>query len=127
MDRGPIHFSRLKYPHLANARTRSHSRQTRPELAPHLADARVALILALGFSAGLPLLLVFGTLSAWLRESGVPVTTIGLFSWLALAYSLKFLWSPFVDAFDVPVLSQLVGRRARVDDGSARSWWRSRW
>ena len=77
----------------------------------HLADVRVALILALGFSAGLPLLLVFGTLSAWLRESGVPVTTIGLFSWLALAYSLKFLWSPFVDAFDVPVLARLVGRR----------------
>ena len=77
----------------------------------HLADVRVALILALGFSAGMPLLLVFGTLSAWLRESGVPVTTIGLFSWLALAYSLKFLWSPFVDAFDVPILSPLVGRQ----------------
>jgi PAT family beta-lactamase induction signal transducer AmpG len=68
-------------------------------------------MLAFGYSAGLPLLLVFGTLSAWLRESGVPVTTIGLFSWLALAYSLKFLWSPLVDAFDVPVLSRLVGRR----------------
>lgn len=68
-------------------------------------------MLALGYSAGLPLLLVFGTLSAWLRESGVPVTTIGIFSWLALAYSLKFLWSPFVDGFDVPILSPLVGRR----------------
>jgi PAT family beta-lactamase induction signal transducer AmpG len=76
-----------------------------------LADARVALMLAFGYSAGLPLLLVFGTLSAWLRESGVPVTTIGLFSWLALAYSFKFLWSPLVDAFDVPLLSRLVGRR----------------
>lgn len=76
-----------------------------------LADARVALMLALGYSAGLPILLVFGTLSAWLRKSGVPVTTIGLFSWLALAYSLKFLWSPLVDAFDIPVLSRLVGRR----------------
>ena len=77
----------------------------------HLADRRVALILALGFSAGLPFLLVFGTLSAWLRESGVPVTTIGLFSWLALAYSLKFAWAPVVDAFDVPLLSRWVGRR----------------
>lgn len=76
-----------------------------------LADRRVALILALGYSSGLPLLLVFGTLSAWLRESGVPVTTIGLFSYLALAYSFKFLWSPLVDAFDVPVLARLVGRR----------------
>lgn len=43
-----------------------------------LADSRTALMLAFGYSAGLPLLLVFGTLSAWLRESGVPVTTIGL-------------------------------------------------
>src|SRR5215203_2128751 len=76
-----------------------------------LADARVALMLAFGYSAGLPLLLVFGTLSAWLRESGVPVTSIGLFSWLALAYSFKFVWSPVVDAFDVPVLSRLFGRR----------------
>jgi PAT family beta-lactamase induction signal transducer AmpG len=76
-----------------------------------LGDSRVALMLALGFSAGLPLLLVFGTLSVRLRESGVPVTTIGLFSWLALAYSLKFIWSPIIDAFDVPVLAGLVGRR----------------
>src|ERR671921_1539695 len=76
-----------------------------------LADARVALMLAFGYSAGLPILLVFGTLSAWLRESGVPVTTIGLFSWLALAYSFKFVWSPVVDAVDLPVLSRLFGRR----------------
>src|SRR5918995_4368475 len=76
-----------------------------------LADRRVALILAFGYSAGLPLLLVFGTLSAWLRESGVPVTAIGLFSWLALAYSFKFVWSPVVDAVDLPVLSRLFGRR----------------
>jgi PAT family beta-lactamase induction signal transducer AmpG len=68
-------------------------------------------MLAFGFAAGLPLLMVFGTLSVRLREAGVPVTTIGLFSWLALAYSLKFVWSPFIDAFDVPVLARLVGRR----------------
>ena len=76
-----------------------------------LGDKRVLLMLAFGYSAGLPFLLVFGTLSVWLRESGVPVTTIGLFSWLALAYSLKFAWSPLVDAFDVPILARLVGRR----------------
>jgi len=76
-----------------------------------LADLRVALMLALGFSAGLSFLMVFGTLSVRLREAGIPVTTIGLFSWLALAYSLKFIWSPVVDAFDVPLLSRLVGRR----------------
>src|ERR687894_3076729 len=80
-------------------------------LADVFSDGRVALMLALGYAAGLPILLVFGTLSAWLRESGVPVTTIGLFSWLALAYSLKFVWSPVVDAVDLPVLSRLFGRR----------------
>ena len=76
-----------------------------------LRDKRVALMLALGFSSGLPLLLVFGTLSVRLREAGVPLTTIGLFSWLALAYSLKFVWSPIVDAFDIPWLAARVGRR----------------
>jgi len=76
-----------------------------------LRDARVALMLALGFSAGMPLLLVFGTLSVRLREAGIPVTTIGLFSWLALAYSLKFLWSPLVDGIDVPLLAARLGRR----------------
>ena len=76
-----------------------------------LADARVALMLALGFSAGLPFLMIFGTLSVRLREAGIPVTTIGLFSWLALCYSLKFVWSPIVDAWDVPGLARAVGRR----------------
>lgn len=76
-----------------------------------LRDFRVALMLAFGFSSGLPFLLVFGTLSVRLREAAVPVTTIGVFSWLALAYSLKFIWSPIIDAFDVPVLARLVGRR----------------
>ena len=76
-----------------------------------LGDKRVALMLALGFSSGLPFLLILGTLAVRLREAGINVETIGLFSYLALAYSLKFLWSPIVDAFDVPILSRLVGRR----------------
>ena len=76
-----------------------------------LGDKRVALMLALGFSAGIPFLLVLGTLAVRLREAGVPVTTIGLFSWLAIAYSLKFIWSPVIDAFDVPMLARVVGRR----------------
>ena len=76
-----------------------------------LADARVALMLAFGYSAGLPYLLVFSTLFVWMRESGVPVTTIGLFSWLALAYSFKFAWAPFIDAVDVPVLARRLGRK----------------
>ena len=76
-----------------------------------LKDLRVALMLALGFSSGLPFLLVFSTLSVRLREAGVPITEIGLFAWLGFAYSLKFVWSPLVDALDVPVLARLVGRR----------------
>lgn len=76
-----------------------------------LADRRVALMLALAFSTGLPFLLVFSTLSVRLREAGIPLSTIGMFSWLGLAYSLKFLWAPFVDAIDVPLLAKRFGRR----------------
>jgi PAT family beta-lactamase induction signal transducer AmpG len=76
-----------------------------------LADRRVALMLALAFGTGLPFLLVFSTLSVRLREAGVELHTIGMFSWLGLAYTLKFLWAPFVDAIDVPVLAKRFGRR----------------
>ena len=71
-------------------------------------------MLALGFSAGLPLLLVFGTLSFWLREAGVDRTTIGFLSWVGLAYGFKWVWSPLVDRMPIPVLTRLLGRR--------RSW-----
>ena len=76
-----------------------------------LADKRIAFMLPLGFSSGLPFLLVFGTLSAWLREAGISRTEIGMLSWVALAYSFKFLWAPIVDRYDVPVLARLLGRR----------------
>jgi PAT family beta-lactamase induction signal transducer AmpG len=76
-----------------------------------LGDKRVALMLALAFSTGLPFLLVFSTLSVRLRESGVPLSTIGLFSWLGLAYTLKFVWAPFVDSIDIPLLARRFGRR----------------
>src|SRR3954452_15848473 len=76
-----------------------------------LADRRVAVMLALGFSSGLPLLLVLGTFSARLAFSNIDVKTIGLFSYLALPYSLKFLWSPVIDKLDVPLLAPLLGRR----------------
>ena len=76
-----------------------------------LADRRVALMLALAFGTGLPFLLVFSTLSVRLREAGVELHTIGMFSWLGLAYTLKFLWAPFVDAIDIPILAKRLGRR----------------
>ena len=75
---------------------------------------RVIGMLFLGFSAGLPLLLVFGTLSFWLREAGVSRSTIGFFSWVGLAYAVKWCWSPLVDRVSIPVLTKWLGRR--------RSW-----
>jgi PAT family beta-lactamase induction signal transducer AmpG len=68
-------------------------------------------MLFLGFSAGLPLLLVLGTLSFWLREAGVDRTTIGYLSWVGLAYAFKWAWAPLVDRLPIPVLSRLLGRR----------------
>lgn len=76
-----------------------------------LSDPRHALMLAFGFSSGLPFLLVFGTLSAWLREAGVSLTEIGFLSWVALAYSFKFVWAPVIDRVDLPVLAAVLGRR----------------
>lgn len=72
---------------------------------------RVALMLALGFSSGLPFLLIFGTLSAWLREAHISRTDIGLMSYAGLAYTIKFLWAPLIDQLRVPVLSRLLGQR----------------
>lgn len=75
---------------------------------------RVIAMLFLGFSAGLPLLLVFGTLSAWLREAGIDRGTIGHVSWVATLYALKFAWAPLVDRLPVPLLTRKLGQR--------RSW-----
>src|SRR5271157_4753140 len=77
-----------------------------------IGDRRLTLMLALGFSAGLPYLLVFSTLSAWLRETGIARTEIGFLSYVALAYSFKFLWAPIIDRRDVPLLSRFGRRRA---------------
>ncbi len=72
---------------------------------------RVLGMLTLGFSAGLPLLLILGTLSFWLREAGIDRSTIGYFSWIGLAYGFKWMWSPLVDRLRLPLLTQLLGRR----------------
>ena len=68
-------------------------------------------MLALGFSAGLPLLLVLGTLSFRLREAGIDRTTIGYLSWVGLAYGFKWMWAPLVDRLPIPPLTTLLGRR----------------
>jgi PAT family beta-lactamase induction signal transducer AmpG len=72
---------------------------------------RVVAMLFLGFSAGLPLLLVFGTLSAWLREAGIDRSTIGHVSWVATLYALKFAWAPLVDRLPLPLLTRALGQR----------------
>jgi MFS transporter, PAT family, beta-lactamase induction signal transducer AmpG len=78
----------------------------------HLAeDRRYAAMVGLGFSSGLPFLLVYSTQSAWLSEAGVPIETIGLLSELTIAYKFKFVWSPFLDKYDPPLLASFVGRR----------------
>ena len=75
---------------------------------------RVLAMLFLGFSAGLPFMLVFSTLSAWLREVGIERATIGMLSWVGIIYSIKFFWAPVVDRLPLPLLHRLLGRR--------RSW-----
>ncbi|MCH8498478.1 MAG: AmpG family muropeptide MFS transporter [Marinobacter sp.] len=72
---------------------------------------RVIGMLFLGFSAGLPLLLVGGTFAAWLRDVGVELATIGFLSWVGMAHSIKVLWAPIVDRVPLPLLSRLFGRR----------------
>lgn len=89
--------------------------------SPHWRDTlgafihpRIITMLFLGFSSGLPLLLIFSSLSLWLREVGVERSVVTLFSWAALGYSFKFVWAPLVDALPLPWLTPRLGRR--------RSW-----
>ncbi len=72
---------------------------------------RVITMLFLGFSAGIPLLLIFSSLSLWLGEAGVERKSVTFFSWAALAYSFKFVWAPLIDKLPVPVLTAWLGRR----------------
>ena len=74
-------------------------------------NPRVLVTLALGFSSGLPFLLVGNTFGFWLADEGTSLTAIGFISWVGLAYSLKFLWAPLLDRLDVPVLGRLGRRR----------------
>jgi MFS transporter, PAT family, beta-lactamase induction signal transducer AmpG len=75
---------------------------------------RMLSMLFLGFSAGLPFMLVFQTLSFWLRQIGIERATIGMLSWVGIAYTFKFIWAPVVDRTPLPILDRLLGRR--------RSW-----
>jgi PAT family beta-lactamase induction signal transducer AmpG len=72
---------------------------------------RVITMLFFGISAGLPLLLIFSSLSLWLREAGIDRAAVTYFSWAALGYSFKFVWAPLVDSLPVPILTRFFGRR----------------
>ena len=74
-------------------------------------DIRVLRLLILGFSSGLPILLIFSTLSLWLKSAGIDRSTITLFSWAGLAYSFKFLWAPVIDKIPIPKLTCRLGHR----------------
>ncbi|MEG2300595.1 MAG: MFS transporter [Acinetobacter sp.] len=74
-------------------------------------DRRALIMLFLGFSAGIPILLIFSSLSLWLGEAGIDKSAVTFFSWAALGYSFKFVWAPLVDELPVPVLTKLLGRR----------------
>lgn len=78
------------------------------------AQWRMLSMLFLGFSAGLPILLVLSTLSFWLRTEGIARSTISMLTWVGLIYSFKFVWSPIVDRLPLPFLTRWLGRR--------RSW-----
>jgi len=69
-------------------------------------------MLFLGFSSGLPMLLIFSTLSVWLFKAGIDRSTVTLFSWVGFAYAFKYLWSPIVDNFKIPFFHNLGHRRS---------------
>ncbi len=72
---------------------------------------RVVTMLFFGFSAGIPLLLIFSSLGLWLREAGIERSAVTFFSWAALGYSFKFVWAPIADKLPIPFLTQWLGRR----------------
>jgi len=72
---------------------------------------RVLTMLFFGISAGLPILLIFSSLSLWLREAGVERAAVTYFSWAALGYSFKFVWAPLIDKLPLPFLTKWLGRR----------------
>ncbi|WP_231621679.1 AmpG family muropeptide MFS transporter [Sphingomonas sp. 37zxx] len=75
-------------------------------------NRKTTAMLVLGFGSGLPFVLLIGTLNAWLGELQVSLATIGVLSWIGLAYAFKFLWSPLVDRAQLPLLSRLGRRRS---------------
>jgi MFS family permease len=76
-----------------------------------LGQPKVAAMLMLGFSSGLPFFLTGNTLGYWMRDEGTTLAAIGFLSWVGLAYSFKFLWAPIIDRVDAPIFGRLGRRR----------------
>jgi PAT family beta-lactamase induction signal transducer AmpG len=89
----------------------AHKKRSVLEVLASLRQRKVAVMLALGFSSGLPFLLTGNTFGYWLRDGGTSLKAIGFMSWVGLAYTLKVLWAPVVDRLDVPLLGRLGRRR----------------
>src|SRR5580698_7253935 len=77
-----------------------------------LGRPRVAIMLALGISSGLPFMLIGNTLGAWLKTAGVGNAMIGFASWVGMAYTIKFIWGAMVDRIPIPLLGRLGRRRS---------------
>jgi MFS transporter, PAT family, beta-lactamase induction signal transducer AmpG len=84
---------------------------TKRNVLASLRQPKVAVMLLLGFSSGLPFLLTGNTLGYWLRDEGTTLGAIGFLSWVGLAYSVKFLWAPFIDRLDAPIFGRFGRRR----------------
>ncbi|MCA8887419.1 MAG: hypothetical protein KDA46_01215 [Parvularculaceae bacterium] len=84
------------------------------EVLRSLGKRKTLAMLILGFAAGLPYILITGTLNAWFTNEGIDVKTIGIFSWIIIVYSFKFLWSPAVDYARTPPLFNMGQRRAGI-------------
>lgn len=85
-----------------------------PAMLAALSKPKTAAMALFGFASGLPFAMVIGTLNAWLGEAGVDLATIGVLSWIGLAYAFKFLWSPAVDRIAPPLLARLGRRRGWI-------------
>src|SRR5512132_3818494 len=88
------------------------TRRRKRDVLASLGQPKVAVMLMLGFSSGLPFLLTGNTLGYWLRDEGTTLKAIGFLSWVGLAYSLKFLWAPVVDRVDAPIFGRFGRRRS---------------
>jgi PAT family beta-lactamase induction signal transducer AmpG len=95
----------------ADATAAPRRKRTAMEVLASVRQPKVAVMLALGFSSGLPFLLTANTFGYWLRDEGTSLKAIGFISWVGLAYTFKYLWAPVVDRVDVPLLGRLGRRR----------------